>query len=68
MVAEDGKEDEEGDIDGCEDVGGGEGAPVGGEVAPHAPHHYWGFQPSSGCQKVFPMPCWNIYFFMARFD
>ena len=31
-----GNENEEGDIDGCEDVRRGEGAPVGGEGAPHA--------------------------------
>ena len=40
MVAEDGNEDEEDDIDSCEDVGGGEGAPVGGEVGPQPGHHY----------------------------
>ena len=34
MVAGDGGEAEEEEVDGGEDVGGGEGGPVGGEVGP----------------------------------
>ena len=35
MVADESSKAEEEEVDGGEDVGGGEGAPVGGEVSPH---------------------------------
>ena len=41
MVAGDGGEAEEEEVDGGEDVWGGEGAPVGGEVCPCGHHSYW---------------------------
>ena len=41
VVAGDGGKAEEEEVDGGEDVGGGEGAPVGGEVSPHLHLGYW---------------------------
>ena len=41
MVADGGGDAEEEEVDGGEDVGGGEGAPVAGEVCPQLHLGYW---------------------------
>ena len=52
MVADESSKAEEEEVDGGEDVGGGEGAPVGGEVSPHLHLVYW----ASRKEYVLPVP------------
>ena len=60
VVADDGGKAEEEEVDGGEDVGGGEGGPVGGEVGPQLHPGYWASPDWMYCTGSLPLSLWCL--------